>query len=386
MKINSLIIVGLNNSKVPIEIYFNDDINIITGRNGSGKTTILKLMWYCISGNIERAVEEIVFGKVEIHTTAYKLRVVKYFNKSKEYVEVALFNNENAVIFEQKEPISRESAVEYANELTIDLFDRSIFFPTFRRIEGGFSMTSASRNSAKRAFRNDDDYAFYRDFGNGRAIQEALEGHADRLSVSGHKFVSSISTNDIQHLVTKQHNKATLEVENYSKTLTDKIFLEIKNYKNLPSVDESALKAAVSTLDKINQDVMDFEDVREKAFMPITVLSKIIVTIFEHKGIRLNPRVTLGDIDHSINSDSLSAGEKQMLSFLCYNALYDNCPFFIDEPELSLHVDWQRILLDVMLSQKTDNQLFIATHSPFIYTQYEDKEIMISPDRGDSFE
>ncbi|WP_076922274.1 AAA family ATPase [Pseudoalteromonas sp. SK20] len=385
MKINTLSIKGLNNSEIPINITFNDDVNIITGRNGSGKTTILKLMWYCISGNIERAVNEIIFDEVKIETTTYNLTVEKSLSRTKEFVSVHLTDISGEVIFEKKEPAFRDSAVEHANELTIDLLNTSVFFPTFRRIEGGFSMTNTNRHGARKIIRGGEEY-IYREHGYGREIQDALEGHAERLSVSDHKFVSSISTNDIQHLVTKQHNKATLEVENYSKTLTNKIFEEIKTYKSLINTDETALKDAVSTLDKINQDVTEFETVRENAFKPITVLSNIIVTIFEHKGIRLNPRVTLGDIDQSINSDSLSAGEKQMLSFLCYNALYSNCPFFIDEPELSLHVDWQRILLDVMIEQKTNNQLFIATHSPFIYTQYEDKEIMIGTDRGDNVE
>jgi predicted ATPase len=380
MKINTLWIEGLNNSETPINIKFNDDINIITGRNGSGKTTILKLMWYCISGNIERAVDEIVFEEVTIETTAYNLRV----RKTKKFVGISLTDPVGKVIFEKKESLDDDKFINQANQLTIDLLKTSVFFSTFRRIEGGFSMTDTSRGRARELIRGEK--YFYREQETGREIQDALEGHAKKLSVSDHMFVSSISTNDIQHLVTKQFNKATLEVENYSKTLTKKIFEEIKTYKSLNNTDETALKDAISTLDKINQDVTEFEAVRENAFKSITVLSNIIVTIFEHKGIRLNPRVTLGDIDQSINSDSLSAGEKQMLSFLCYNALYSNCPFFIDEPELSLHVDWQRILLDVMVEQKTNNQLFIATHSPFIYTQYEDKEIMIGTDRGDNFE
>jgi predicted ATPase len=380
MKINTLWIEGLNNSETPINIKFNDDINIITGRNGSGKTTILKLMWYCISGNIERAVDEIVFKEVTIETTAYNLRV----GKTKKFVGIFLTDPVGKVIFEKKESLDDDKFTNQANQLTIDLLKISVFFSTFRRIEGGFSMTDTSRGRARELIRGEK--YFYREKETGREIQDALEGHAKKLSVSEHMFVSSISTNDIQHLVTKQFNKATLEVENYSKTLTKKIFEEIKTYKSLNNTDERALKDAISTLDKINQDVTEFEAVRENAFKSITVLSNIIVTIFEHKGIRLNPRVTLGDIDQSINSDSLSDGEKQMLSFLCYNALYSNCPFFIDEPELSLHVDWQRILLDVMVEQKTNNQLFIATHSPFIYTQYEDKEIMIGTDRGDNFE
>ncbi len=382
MKINRIEIVGLNDSEKNIEIDFNDDINIITGRNGSGKTTILKLMWYCISANIERAINEIVFKKVIIKTSEYLLSIEKIDSKNRKIIHIILKSSIETTILNKKEPIGREDVVEEANELTVDLFDTSIFFPTFRRIEGGFSMNPQNKQGSRRIIRGGKEYFI----GENRSdIQESLEEHAGMLSVRKHKFVSSISTFDIQRLVTRKHNDATTKVDNYSKSLSEKIFSEITTYRETNSTEKDALKDAISTLDKINQNVTEFEEVRENAFKSLTVLSDIIVKIFHHKGIRLNPRVTLGDIDQSINSDSLSAGEKQMLSFLCYNALYSQCPFFIDEPELSLHVDWQRILLDVMMEQKTNNQLFIATHSPFIYTQYEDKEIIINTDRGDSF-
>ena len=71
-----------------------------------------------------------------------------------------------------------------------------------------------------------------------------------------------------------------------------------------------------------------------------------------------------------------------MLSFICYNAFYDNTIFFIDEPELSLHVDWQRQLYPILKSQNKNNQFIFATHSPFIYGKFPDKEIMINIDKG----
>lgn len=385
MKIKRIEVIGLNQSSTKIAIDFNNDINIITGRNGSGKTTLLKLMWYCISGNIERAIEEIEFSKIKIFTSEYTLIVDKQITKSKEYIHIVLTDLDGKTLIDKKEPLHRTDVVDLVNRETIKLLTTSVFFPTFRRIEGGFSMTKVSQNSFKKNVRGREEL-FFREAGYGAEIQDAIETHASRLSVNKHKFVSSLSTVDIQQLVTRKHNNATVTVDNFSRSLSDKIFAEIKNYKSTNLSDSEALKDAVSTLDNINQEVLKFEKTREDAFKSLTVLSEIIVTIFGHKGIRLNPRVTLGDIDNSINSDSLSAGEKQMLSFLCYNALYSNCPFFIDEPELSLHVDWQRILLDVMVEQKTNNQLFVATHSPFIYTQYEDKEIMIGYDRGNKIE
>lgn len=382
MKIEYLEIIGLNDSEIPIKIPFNGDVNIITGRNGSGKTTILKLMWYCISANIERAIREITFKKVEIVTSVYKLTVELIKTKKQNISHFILENPRGEIILEKKEPIGRESIVDEFNQLTNSLLNTSIFFPTFRRIEGGFSMTSSGSGGSRRTVTRSGGILYREQHEYGYDIQDALETHASRLSIGKHKFVSSISTVDIQQLVTRRHNNATTKVDEFSKSLSENIFSEIENYRETNSSESDALKDAISTLDRINQDVTEFEEVREKAFNSLSVLSKIIVTIFKHKGIRLNPRVTLGDIDQSINSDALSAGEKQMLSFLCYNALYQNCPFFIDEPELSLHVDWQRILIDVMLEQGTDNQLFIATHSPFIYSQYEDKEIMIGEDRG----
>ena len=61
-----------------------------------------------------------------------------------------------------------------------------------------------------------------------------------------------------------------------------------------------------------------------------------------------------------------------------------NAIFIIDEPELSLHVDWQRQLFPTLLKQGTSNQFIVATHSPFIYSKYPDKELMLSSDKGNN--
>ena len=103
-------------------------------------------------------------------------------------------------------------------------------------------------------------------------------------------------------------------------------------------------------------------------------MDKLIGEILHHKGIRINEVTTFGDVTSAIESGHLSAGEKQMLSFLCYNAFRRNNAIFIDEPEISLHVDWQRILFPKLLEQGSDNQFIIATHSPFIYAKFADFE------------
>ena len=65
----------------------------------------------------------------------------------------------------------------------------------------------------------------------------------------------------------------------------------------------------------------------------------------------------------------LSSGEKQIVSL--FSRLYleeeKNTIIIIDEPELSLSLEWQKMLLpDIMRTQKCD-LLLAVTHSPFIF-------------------
>lgn len=66
--------------------------------------------------------------------------------------------------------------------------------------------------------------------------------------------------------------------------------------------------------------------------------------------------------------DSLSSGEKQMISLFAKMYLYPNKKIvLIDEPELSLSIEWQqKILLDIFKAE-TCAQLIAITHSPFIF-------------------
>jgi ABC-type lipoprotein export system ATPase subunit len=73
-------------------------------------------------------------------------------------------------------------------------------------------------------------------------------------------------------------------------------------------------------------------------------------------------------IRRRIPLNSLSSGEKQMISLLGKLYLYPNDKIIlIDEPELSLSMDWQRkILVDIMNAPLCKQMVAIA-HSPFVF-------------------
>jgi predicted ATPase len=70
----------------------------------------------------------------------------------------------------------------------------------------------------------------------------------------------------------------------------------------------------------------------------------------------------------SVAFDDLSSGEKQVISMLAFMYLYDeNKIVLIDEPELSLSIDWQRRLLPDLADALNCAQLLAITHSPFTF-------------------
>lgn len=79
----------------------------------------------------------------------------------------------------------------------------------------------------------------------------------------------------------------------------------------------------------------------------------------------LEPRIKLANGELARLS-VLSSGERHVLSLL-FSATHMRSMdgiVLIDEPELSLHVDWQRIILSELLNQVGNRQVIACTHSP----------------------
>ena len=376
--IQKLEVKGLN-TRVDGTWKFNEDLNVITGRNGSGKTTLLKLIWYVISGNIKQIIFDIPFQTVAIETDSFSLSIQFESDRGKLRCE---FVNEDNVDMDFKIPL-RITDHKQIDEINIQIARgmNSLFFPSFRRIEGGFARSPRHTRT--------DDFAIRYTHTNDLTIQsqdrfedrlaEMLQKAMSRLSTEvsasdDHRFIASISTHDIVELLTRKYTDVSEKTDELHAKLSKDITQKIS--KTNPLDDATPVLAGIQTrVDQVTQE-------RESLRKPFVVLGEQIRGIFHYEGISVTKGITFGETKQAIESDKLSAGEKQMLSFLCYNTFSENAAIFIDEPELSLHVDWQRLLLPTLLEQETGNQFFIATHSPFIYAKYPDKEILLGEDRG----
>jgi len=374
------------NQRMSFDIQFNDDINIITGKNGSGKTTLLKLLWYTISGNLERILPEISFDSFELVTDNMTVSMTTVEIKQKRKL-IKLKYRSGETEKESERPFERGmdwTELEEVNRAILRVTGASVFFPTFRRIEGGFSIATRPNDEIIRfmggRIHRGNEWIVS---GDQNGLQQAINSLSDRLSVQQHRFVASIATDDIVRLLTSKYAEISERTNRFHMDLSRFILTSVHDEPTLAFGEEAAKPPeSREALNNIRQRARQVTEKSEALLRPFTVLSELIKQIFKYKGIKLSDPVTLGETQEAIASEVLSAGEKQMLSFLCYNAFTNKASIFIDEPEISLHVDWQRILFPVLLKQTTGNQFIVATHSPFIYSKYADKELMLSSDRG----
>lgn len=97
----------------------------------------------------------------------------------------------------------------------------------------------------------------------------------------------------------------------------------------------------------------------------------MIDDLFEDTGkkiIRTENEIRFSQIGETLVPYQLSSGEKQMLAILLTVLVEDQQPYvlFMDEPEVSLHIEWQKRLIDLIVELNPNVQIILTTHSPAV--------------------
>lgn len=102
---------------------------------------------------------------------------------------------------------------------------------------------------------------------------------------------------------------------------------------------------------------------------PKTRFQDLIDNLFQETGkkiIRKSNEIQFEQDGDILTPYQLSSGEKQMLVILLTVLVQDNqhCTLFMDEPEISLHVEWQQRLISLIRCLNPNVQIILTTHSP----------------------
>jgi predicted ATPase len=335
----------------------HEDLNIFTGSNGSGKTTILKLMWYMLSGHIRQAFAEVEFSEAELISTTGKVKLKKrkstHGNKNPRdkspipvgtiVVDVDIKSSMNVNVFVLLS-IPFDEIYYFLNEEAPSSSTNSWIFPTFRRIEGGYSFGEKNETIT---------------------IIERFKDFSKRMSHKTHQMKAFADFDDVKALINEISSDIAAKLRPYEDGFTQ--FLSGLTNNNGRVVNTSELDSRLREL----------EQKREEYRKPLSLLSKYVDDFLLNKSIKVTDDLILGRNRNQIRIDQLSGGEKNFLSFIVYAMSVQNGIMFIDEPELTLHIDWQRALLPILREVAPNIQFFIATHAATIYSNFPDKDIWL---------
>lgn len=277
-----------------IFLKLNEDVNVFSGINGSGKTTIMNILYSIICG-------------IPSHPSC-----------ANKYEQAVLAFNNNFII----------------KVLTIN-GDKKL-----------------------QCFHKGDEVS-YEEFKKERicGVVSTFDSYlvSDELKIKlSEKFPWSHS--DLDFKLAHTIDKYYMYIVELSKLIQQEI--------NKPSINQAQLQ-------QYYQDMTEMQEICNSLFEPSlkwdSESSQIQFLLLKHGNKAISP----GD---------LSSGEKQMLVLLINTLLLlkKECVVFWDEPELSMHVDWQKILIATMQKINPNMQLIIATHSPFIiYDGWENRVVNI---------
>lgn len=115
----------------------------------------------------------------------------------------------------------------------------------------------------------------------------------------------------------------------------------------------------------------DAAEKAQKLSEPKKKFQDIMDSLFADTGkkiIRTDNEISFSQMGETLVPYQLSSGEKQILAILLTVLVEDLKPYvlFMDEPEVSLHIEWQKQLIDLILDLNPNVQIILTTHSPAV--------------------
>ncbi|NHN24555.1 ATP-binding protein [Flavobacterium jejuense] len=371
MKVQSFIIEGLFDEVFKINI--KDNKLIIVADNGSGKTTILRLLYFFLTKQWAKIIEyefdkiiatindkEYIFKRKEFKANKISKKI--YNNLAKKYSNYSSFINNVFLKYnlndlksnlymideiEQDYDVPKNLILSLIDELELKKFDDSVFdweinviyLPTYRRIEKDYF--SIYGDIDKRV--SNYILTLYPEIRN-IIIKEKSQNNSD----------FSETEEDLNKIFTKIISSRNNEKWLKNKTIVDK--LEMIEF-GMTDVNFRLKEFYQLNLDKKNELIVSFIELINRYF------NKEKTLFFDDQYCELFLKNNNKNI--ITNLHDLSSGEKQLISLFSHLFFDDKKSFVIvDEPEISLSIAWQEMILNDIINHSIGT--IVATHSPFI--------------------
>lgn len=277
-----------------------------------------------------------------------------------------------------------------------------VFLPTYRRVEKSFEPVSRDEREINhpRMFGRKRWMKLQRDgisYGL-KDVEDALKGLSldiERTSNLGYRSLSAKMLEDLikygnnDRIVKEQNALPSIEdlerflnrVENTGTNSRERRVSETKKNSLIDSLKElynndqiKHIKYLNYFLTQLNSVIQETKEQESKIEKFVAVCDKYLSSAGDSKSLTFDPQSLAVIVKDShtgerISLNDLSSGEKQVISLMATIYLNDSTPkiILIDEPELSLSIEWQRMILPDLNAGENVKQVIAITHSPFIF-------------------
>jgi len=268
--------------------------------------------------------------------------------------------------------------------------------------EPGFSSLAHVYLPISRLYRSSEDpkrfvaggQVYYTDLQSAGYTEEELDRRfAEALKTSWRNYSADISTvvrqaqqkglaNILRAVLTevsKRGKKRLVDTSQAYQSVSSFLAREPGFAEVLGSKEEFAEKyQRDASLRDVVKDIEEVEKSIEAATAPRERLRELISSMYAGgKDVSFSDREVEVRLKggRSIGLPFLSSGEKQILYIFVETLLAKLNTIIIDEPEISMHIDWQKILVRSMRSLNPKAQIILATHSPEIMADVPDGKI-----------
>lgn len=274
-----------------------------------------------------------------------------------------------------------------------------VYLPTYRRIERPMLRPSRRRDSptfAARAMRIGDQSAYsYEGIAFGLGDVEArlteISEEIERTSNFGYRALSARILNDMlkgkstmPHLpvhILPDIKSLSLFLGRLGKVENNltALFSDIESLYESRRIYEDDFDILRYFLHQLNFVIEQTKAMEQRVEQFVRVCNGYLTMSSDEKSLEFDPKTLQVVVkntwaDCSVSLDALSSGEKQIVSLMAKLYLDGGKKIvLVDEPELSLSIDWQRKVLPDVLSSGSVVQLLAITHSPFIFENELDK-------------
>jgi predicted ATPase len=429
--VKSIDVIGLH-KRFDIRQEFESGINILYGKNGVGKTTILHILINALNSDY-KSFFNLDFNVIRIQLAdGFTIKLFRLPELDKPSEELFLYRSDERNII----PLSNSYIDDDYNPdiMQFRSYKTSLpaaYYPAFRMIieawtsleEEQYSQENIEKtllaNTAKLvAKKQKSTTSFARKlfgqflpqinypsivditqdlarelrtaiFSIARIDQEILSNSFNEIFEA--QLPSQLSTLiEKPEIILEQIYNLSEEIESHP--LRGKFSVSSENYKDLFIQCNDAISGqiAVQILKTHRSSLEKIIEIRKKSYSAIKKYLDAVNIFLEDKRLEtfIHPstyepsiHLVFHDDTNTDNFKILSSGERQIITLIYAAHVEKKEVVLIDEPEISLNLDWQRAFLKRIYSQLQDKQIIVCTHSPMIVGNYRDysREINLMP-------